>query len=301
MPVTACQVVFIFTDGVLDIGEEHYYCGATQIEPVIPETIKLLKARCLLNAPGVYPKYIRLSLFGVSRDSEILDRKDFGTLPTGPATYVNLNGNATLVDPEQAKACVAIRMEANSVLRRTLFLAGLPSGAWWQPAGEAGDWNYPKLSDNFDNWVQAISKKNWGFVARTKGVGQPAAVPIIGVGLDQATSLVMVLTATKVEGVAVNSQIQVTKQTRTNLAYRPLNGIWPVARIDQTGTPPTFAYLLAGTKGIDPMTVVKPGVVIPIDYHEYPYQKVQPRGATTRKRGNRTGVGPGRKQVKKYL
>lgn len=301
MPVTACTVTFIFSDGDDDITESWQYIGASTIDPVIAPALKLLKVRNKLMAPGVSPRYVRLSLYGIFRDSEILDLNTLGSVGSPPDTYVNIEGQTVSLTPDQAKACVLVRMEQSSLIRRSLFMSGLPSGLLRVPAGLPPVVAYPAWLTNFKTWQNLITSGVWGFVAKTRGGGAPALTQIQQVIVDQGTGLVGLITNGQIPGSTTGGKVVVTGQLRTNPAYKPLNGTWYVYSIGTQGTPVQYVTYLRGTQGIDPLQLLKIGFCYVPDYTAYPFTVAEIRGLSTRKRGNRSLVGPGRKRSRHYL
>lgn len=301
MPVSGCLVTLIFSDGDYDISETHISVGAADIAPTIPKALTLLKARNQLMAPGVSPRYVRLSMAGIFRDSEILDLNQLGSVGNPPATYVTLQGQTITVTPDQAKVALAVRMEQSTVSRRTLFMSGLPAGLITQAPGKPLAIQYPAWYEAFLVWQSAIQDGIWGFVARTRGVSAPVPQPISGFVIQQGTGLIGVVTNLAVAGLLQNSTAVVSRQTRKNVAFKPLNGLWQVDSVGTTGNPVQQVYYLTNSSLVDPSTIIKKGYIGGVDFSAYPYVKSSIRNETTRKRGNRALVGPGRKLVRKYL
>jgi hypothetical protein len=296
---TGCLCTFVFEDGDEAITESHVYLNASNIAAAIQPAKELVKLRMLLMGYGVALRYIRLSMLNVFRDSQILGAMDITGVPSPPQSYVSVDGKTFPSSPEGAKACLLLRMEYNTQIRRPMFLGGVPVGTVVNQPPAPPIINFPLWGTNFQNWKNKITSGLWGFQARTpsSAVGQVVSIqPIISAFNDVQKALIAVVVGPFSPPLVPNQQVQVYQSKMQNVAYTPLNGQWVIDSI-VPGQQGQNAVYLTGSGNVNASTLTKRGFLRTIDFTAVPYQNVQIRDNAERKRGNRSLAGPGRRRI----
>lgn len=300
MPVTGCRVTMIMRDGKFGISETHIKFGATDIASTAPFALRLVKKRMALCAAGVAMDYVRLSMEGVFRDSDILDADDIGDLSPPPAVVSFDADFKEKNTTDQSKAALLIRMDGGAQSHSKIYLSGIPDYVIRYDdnanfVGLFAPWR--KLLDNYTN--ELIT--NWGFAGIVLPTNDNPAKQVTAAVLQDVTALLGLVT-TSAAPIDAGRTVQLRDFRMTNKAYRSINGVWQIAsRVDNSPSNGLSTYYLRNTAGITPSTILTMGTLFLRDKTTYKYSSAKVRGPTTRKRGNRSLAGPGKKSTKKVV
>jgi len=290
----------IMRAGKYGISETHVRVGATTIAQTIPFAQTLAKKRIACCGVGVAMDYVRLSMEGVRRDSQVLDAEFLGGL-VAPSTSISFGPvNVEANTPDQAKASYLVRMTAGDLARSSLYLAGVPD---WAIQFDANDNPLPPPPA----WLKILQiyldelTSGWGFIGVQRPGGGNPLRPVTKAVLQQDTSLIGLVT-TNANAIDVGAFVTVQDFLMVSRAYRSINGNWQVAeRIDNSPGAGQATYYLRGTAGITPSTFAHYGNLFLRDKVTIAYLGATRRGGTTRKRGNRSLASPGRKLTRKVV
>jgi hypothetical protein len=301
VPATGVRFTMIFRDGSYGFSESHTLAAAGTIAAAKNPAIDLLKARMQLMATGVAVKTARLSKEGVRNDSRILGA-DIITpikppgLPVGDPSGAGLDSNT-----DQTKAAYQLRLESGDLHRSPLYLSGIPDyviryDANNNPIAPPPFWNeYLKL-------YIAELKKGWGYVGVSEAAGALAPRAVVRVATDMGTGLLQI--TTQAAGLPYTSGQVVTLRgfKLTNRAYNTPNGRWQISAVAvDTPVAGQVTYTLRNSSGVSVNTITLLGTVEPLDYTTYAYDNVERIGPTTRKRGNRSLLPPGKRLIRRRV
>lgn len=301
MPASGIRCTFFIQDDLYGISETHIH-SATEINDAINDATALMKARMNLCGVPAVAVGVRLSKEGVFRDSKIIPGGEF--VDVNPKEF-NYTGPAGLEGPnnsDQPKSCILLRVDSGSIKRKSLYLAGIPDFAIRENPRGPVITLVPQYLSAFNKWKNLLVSKAWGFTARADAAGALAPRAVTGFGTDVASGNLKIVTHSASTPYIAGQKVQTRLFSRSHPGYLSANGIWQIESA-ATDTPASGdqTYVLRGTSGIAPSTIVNPGQVQLIDYSYFKVADITIVGQTTRKRGNRFLVGVGRKTSRKPI
>jgi hypothetical protein len=304
MPLSGCRATFFYNAPPYGFSETHVCTTASSITAAINNAYQLAKLRMLLCGPPCTFAYARLSMEGVFRDSQVFTPAEWVVPPPPPVSMAGGGVPTEPNDADQGKACILLRLNAGDSRRSSLYLAGIPDPIiGTDPQGPRAQ-QYAAWLTLFNNWMNYLLNNNWGAIYRTLPAGAFQQVPVVGVVTQALTNWIGVVVPTNVLTFTVGQSVQLTGFRMSNRAYFPLNGKWTISSV--TANSPvagqnTYYLYNSQTVSADTVTNILNARIQLIDYSPYNYTTVQILNQTTRKRGNRSLVGPGRRKVQKYI
>lgn len=302
MPLSGCRCTFFFRDDPYGFSEAHVLTTASSIAGAEGKAIALVKKRVNLLGPPARFDFARLSMEGVFRDSQVFTANDW-SIPLPP--IYTMSGAGVPDEPndaDQGKSCIQLRMEATTTARKSLYLAGIPDPIIGTDPEGPRSIQYAQWFKYFNSWRNELVSNGWGFRARTPATGAYARIPVVGLVAQAGTSFIGLVCPNNVLTFAVGQEVQTTNFKMSNRAYFPLNGKWQISAIT-TNSPVAGqnTYFLLGSAGVPIDQVAINGTVQLIDFSDVAYTNVQIWKQTTRKRGNRFIVPPGRRSTRRYI
>jgi hypothetical protein len=304
MAATGARVTMFFQDDVFGFSETHDYLGVTELVSPQADTKLLIKARMLCMGQGILFVGCRLSLEGVFRDSELILAADLGNLPTQSTTQTGAGVPDAPPDPDQAKSCLLLRLEATSIMRRPLYMAGVPDAVIGENPRVNRARDYASWYNAFQAWGALLSNGKWGSVFRTPrgGPGGNPEFNVQGVLNDPNTGEFSIIMNDADVTFAAQQKIQLRLFQMTNRNYLPANGVWQIHAVNLGPGAGQHTYALWNSSKVTAPTIKLPGVARLVNFVTAAYDgPPQIIGQTTRKRGNRFLTGPGRRTIRKYV
>lgn len=297
MPKSGVRVTLFFQDDIYGFTETHNH-NAVSIDAAINDARALMKARLKIGGYPLQARGVRLSMETVLRDSQVLPGSDFvGDNPL-PFDYSSPKAGGTAIpnDSDQPKSCLILRAESSDVSRKTIYLAGIPDVLVGENPVGPRNVALTQWQSAFDAWRLLLTgpPSVWGFVGRTVDPTVTKRSRILGVITDPTTGIKGCIILAPVGGIPVYSRMQVTGIGRVDRKQESLNGIWTVSAVDSG---PGAGFITIYLRGSDEAVVGDVGdsaAIQLVDYTSYRYRRVQLISQSTRKRGNRSLVGPGR-------
>ena len=301
MPVNGNKVTMIFQNGQYGFSESHIYLGNASLDATFPDANTMLKARYKMMGALVQAVAVRISKEGVFRDSKIFDAEDLAIPQKGLNEDKLAGGGEQKNTPDQSKACGLLRMEAGNTNRRSLYLAGIPDALIEGAPPVFNIYNIPGWDKIYKAWKNLMIGGKWGFVIRDQSVFNTTKLPIVAFSQQNVTGLLGVTVAGTVSVVAPYNRLVIKGCRVSNRAYRNPNGSWQIAQTEAGPNAGQTTYWLLNSRGVLASTVTANGFLGALDFTAVPYTDVIVRVPTTRKRGNRSLVGPGRRSTRQYL
>jgi hypothetical protein len=303
MAASGVRVTMIMRSGDYAVTETHTLTTANTLAEAELPAMNLMKARMDLSGFGTVAKGMRLSKEGVFRDSRLMTEAELRGLNPALDNQLRKKGGR-LVDnaSDEAKACYLLRAEANEVKRKPIFLAGIPDEVIFTSPEEDPRIVQPWWKALWDAYKTLLETAGWGFVAKGVPPQVPPATNAADVIVQQGTNRIGIVTAGAIGGITVGSTIQARGFRRTHVAYNTLNGEWQVSTI-LTDSPAAgqTTYVLRNSENVPVDQITKLGTIERLEFFTYKYSLVKLNKPTTRRRGNRVLVGPGRRRIKKPL
>jgi hypothetical protein len=290
------------------INESYIWNGPTDepIATVYPAALNLMKLRSLMMGFGVVAVRLRISKIGAFRVYYNAPPDDINAIQVGKQQIQILNPPigtnppvAQTVDgaADQPKSCVTVdfySVDFSGHSRK--YLAGIPDVlVRTDPDGPytVGDATWLAA---FNAWSTALLNGNSKWTFKAKG-GVAKILPDTYL-TDATTGLFIVQCATIAPPLIAGNFLQLQGWKMTSKVYFSPNGTWQIKTV-QNGTKPGFTqYILAGTGNVTSSLVLNTGTIAVPGAAQTSFGKVQLAKDTTRKRGNRSLVAPGRRLVR---
>lgn len=294
MPRTGYRLLITFK---LDVygGTEAHVINTTDAFNATNSAIDLLKLRIAMLPPGADVVSARLSNLVSPFNTQLLPPALWALAPHWVA------GGTIDPTPDQPKSSIHVRFSTAQRSHGEAFLFGSPDVLIGEnPTGVA-----PRMvaswQSAFNNW-RAKLLLLWGMIARANPVGPLAPLPVTDVSTDPLTGRIQVAVAGGIAGAVIRMAVQLANFKRENIAFKSANGRYQIALIEpDTPAAGKVRYTLAGPVGVDTGTITFLGTIQVVDYSFVSYSDVTVQGETTRKRGNRSLVGPGRRLTRRSI
>lgn len=305
MPAAGIKVLMTFNDSGGGIGEAHVLLNQTDPTTNLANAAiqQLVKLRSALNGALVAPFRVRASVLGSPRASTVLSPDFLQGLTPAAANYGSaVPGQQTNNNPDQPKACLLLRAQAGLSVRKAIYLAGVPDACITENPANNIPVQVPTWYRMFQAYVALLTNGSWGFVARSPAVGVLGPQQILDTVVNLANSEVGIIVSSAVTTYAAGQKIQIHGTKRSNTAYLSLNNIWQVHSV-AAGSPVAGqnTYYLRNSQAVNLAVITLLGTVQGIDYTSTAYTSIVLDGEGTRKRGNSTLFGRGRRSIRKYI
>lgn len=302
MAVSGIRVTFVFEVGRHGPTETHVL-NVGEVADAIEPAMTLAKARRKIMGAGTRFFAVRLSKEGVFRDSRVFSLEQIAMINSVSLALTGSNAGITDNSTDQAAACLNVRLEASDLSRKTLFLAGVPDAVLRQNPESPPDQIPAPWLGAFDAWANVLNTAAWGFTGRSITAGE-GIVPrqVVGSATEVGTNNVQLIITTPAPQFTIAQQVQLRGFKMLNKAYTPAQGIFAVGNVEQDAPIAGQTRLtLRSSSAIDVATIKDFGTVEKVDYQFRKYVRVQMQRQTTRKRGNRTLSGPGRRTTRERI
>lgn len=294
--LNAWKVTLLIQEGRFDANETYYGDGSLDATTVQANAVTLANARQAMMPAGVSLFRIRISAaFAPYQTFQVPPPLFAGAPGWKPGPGENQDGN-----PDQAKA--ALQVDKYSGVRHQrgrFFLFGVPDVT----LGGASD-PRPVISPAswaaaFNAWV-AIVQATWKNRMRTDTTAGGLRLQVTAVDNAGANGLLRIVIPTPDMTWGVGARVQLRRFTQDRGAVPRINAIYQiVARLDATPAGGSSTLTLRGTDIPDTTTVIGLGTAELVAYVLQQITKAIPVEQTTRKRGNRGLVGPGRRLIRR--
>lgn len=295
------KVTLLFRDGVYAISESHWTVGAEELAVTVPKMKKLAIARYKLMGAGVQIIGARVSKEGVFRDSLMLGPDDLAIPVRGTNADKLDNGEGSTGDPDQAKACPLIRAEGGTQHRKSIYLSGVPDDVIRGNPPVLNFGGVPGFQLKFDAYAKELITKGWGFAVVDQVVAAATKKAVLACVTQAVTGLLGIVTSGTITGAVIGTKLQLRNFKMKNPAYKSPNGRQVIGQIEEGPGAGQFTYWLLNSAGILPANIFLFGSAERVEYTVQAYTELIPRNPTTRKRGNRSLAGPGRRSTRKLL
>lgn len=304
MPAVGIRCLMKIQDDVYSIQEAHVAL-TTDFASAKNQFIVLFKARMALCGPPALPFVGRMTLLGANRVVDYLSAIDLATVNTVP-NKAQMQDNTGVVGPntsDQPKSCILLKATGAGNRIKSIYLAGVPDPVISEdPRGPRVAF-IPTYAPLFDTYARILSTGgNWGYIARVTDPTITLPKEIVGLTTNMQTLLTGVVIVGNAASYPANKAVMVRNVKMSNNAYLSYAGQHVVdSSVADTPVSGQATIYLRGTVGVNIGEVLKRGTIEFVDYTTVAYTNVFPFAQTTRKRGNRSLVGPGRRLTRRKI
>jgi hypothetical protein len=294
--IAGWKASLIMQEGDHNAVETYYANGALSDVAVATQAVSLANVRVAMLPVASLLKRIRISAMFAPYQTFQLDPTTF------PHVGVWVPGPGEPVDPkpDQAKAALQVDKYSGTRHQRGRFyvfsvpditLGGVDDGrATLSPAS----WN-----NAFNNWVTEM-KANWRNKFRTDTTGGGLRVQVTGADNAGDNGLFRIVVPIPLATWAVGQRLQLRKFTQLRGTQTTVNGVYNVVkRVDLQPDGASTTFTLRDQVTPDSLSILALGTAELVNFTLEQITKVIPVQQTTRKRGNRSLVGPGRRRIRR--
>lgn len=301
MPATGVRCSFFYSLHNRTITDTFTWVQNVDLEAVVNPAAALMKARLKISGFGVTPLEIRLSKENVFRDSKIVPASLFVADAPKLKNLTSNTGEVTSNAADQPNSCLNVRIDADARHRRQFYLAGIPDCCVATYPTTDPEVQQPMWAPDWQTYKSLLINQQWGFVVQRNEADGVTRVPVVGVTQQVGTGLLGVVVAGPAAFVQGDS-VQLRSFRRSNLAYASANGKWRVAQVltDSPAAGQATVFLL-NSANVPASTITSYGTIEKVDFTTMKIVSVEIREPTTRKRGNRSLVGPASRRVRRLV
>ncbi len=292
--ISAWKVVLILREGRLDSNETYYLDGSLTADAAQTAAVSLAQVRTAMMPAGVSLYRIRISAGFAPYQTFLVDPTLFGGFPgwtPGPT-----EGEAR---PDQGKAALQVdKYSGTRHQRGRFYLFGVPDIT----LGGTND-ALPTLTPSswataFNNWRNlVISTFRNRF--RTDTTAGGLRIQVTNADNAGVNGLFRIVLPTPDMTWAIGARVQLRRFTQIRGTQIKINGVYQItARADATPATGSSTLTLRAVNIPDSTTIIGLGTAELVAYQLAQITKVVPVEQTTRKRGNRSLVGPGRRRTR---
>lgn len=293
--LNAWKVVLILREGRLDSNETYYLDGALTADTAQTKAIELCGVRTAMMPVGVDIYRVRISAGYAPYQTFLVDPTLFQGFPhwvPGPS-----EGEGR---PDQAKAALQVdKYSGTRHQRGRFYLLGVPDIT----LGGTND-ALPVIQPA--SWAMAFNTWRLKIIAdfrnRFRTDTTAGGLRIQATNADNAgtNGLFRIVLPTPDAAWAIGARIQLRRWTQQRGTQVRINGIYQiVARADATPAGGSTTLTLRAADVPDAETIIGLGTAELVAYTLAQITKVVPVEQTTRKRGNRSLAGPGRRRIQR--
>lgn len=287
------KATLYFIHGEVGWSESHYLVGGSTVADGIVAVNDIAQPRAGILGTGWVDPNNQVPLpqpyIGYIRVSDTKNKRRFKYF-TGPGNFPGRCYFASQLSPSSytvagfANDALRVNALGKNGATAICYLAGCPDGLF--PGARAVDFaNPPGFNSAWNVWSTAICAGKWGFLSRK--LDAPMS-PILGVASDAPAPGRLIIALSNPLNVTSANKVVISEATMANRAFRPLNGTYRIARVDNDK--PNVgqqSIVLSGTEGRDPSNIEHPGMCQLYDTEITAYDPggYSPAGVSTRKRG----------------
>jgi hypothetical protein len=299
MALTGIRCTMICQDDRYGFSETHIYNG-NDFNAAKFALVALFKRRMAICGPPAKPFRGRMSLIGARRATLLLSSQDIQSIGAAPAMALQgETGSLGQNDSDQPKASLQIRLTGADGRWKNVYLAGIPDLVIAEnPEGPRITF-IPQFNKVLGLYLRQLEQDPWGFAGQTTaGLALPptqilAASKLVGNGLVGVT-----INGAAPAGLATKT-VKVYGVVMLNRALANYNGIRTIDSIAADfPAPGSTTIYLRGTEAVDVTKVRLYGTIQTLEFANVKYTGGTPIAQTTRKRGNRSLVTPGRRLIR---
>ncbi len=303
MAATGVRCTAVYRCDIFDFSETHIFATTTSFADAEVPFQNLVKARLHISGFPTQIYAMRMSVVGNTNFTRLLDiSKVSGENPIEQVRK-GLGGSDVTNAADQPKSCLTAVGQNNQGGKKLIYLAGIPDAIIGEdPTGPrfvSNGWYLPL----FQAYADQLCNGKWGWIGRTHGLTPPVKQPILSIISDLNIGLTGVVVSSVPAGIVVGSKVAVSRVRKKNAAFEPINGMWTVREVRANAPLAGQNTLYLNGTGLLPVTqyVQGTGTVQLVDYSTILYSTLVADKQTTRKRGNRSLVGPAKRSTPKYI